>query len=289
MDIHIQMQLQEPVSSNPKFESDVSNFIHSYWASASPVAEWQLWNKDFFGPLGNRIGFSRRGNVFDMLGGNNLGRTYANVDYLKGGIVGSIKSTRVTDTKALEKVVRDAYKSMINAIKNDRNLSSVTGVELKIIIPSGTSRSVIETIERTSERIHLRNSGIRFNPPKIIRGIPGNAGAFLRGMGIVGGFFSAVQLYHDVKKGDVASGVGSGSSTAATVLEISGGLLSSTALAMSAAVVGSFAIGYSAGTIINDHLISGRVKDIIGGTMVELVDNGWENIKEFYFGKKPHH
>lgn len=104
-------------------------------------------------------------------------------------------------------------------------------------------------------------------------------------MGIVGGFYSTIQLQHDIEKGDVASAVGSGAGAATTLLEIGGGVLSSTALAASAAVVGSFAIGYSAGTMINDHLISTEAKEIIGGTIAEIVDNGWGNIKEFYFGK----
>jgi hypothetical protein len=286
MDVNIEIQLKEPVNANPEFELEVSRFIAANSAAASPVAEGSLWNKGFgvSRQLQTKIDW-RRGHYFDRLGGNNLGRYYPRVDYLKGGVVGSIKSTRLTDPKQLEKIVREAYRKMIQAIRTDSNLARAVSAEVKIIVPHGTSTSITRIIERVSSEIHLQHSGIKFNPPKIVRGIPGALGTFLKGMGIAGGFYSAIQLQHDIEKGDVASAIGSGAGAATTLLEIGGGVLSSTALAASAAVVGSFAVGYGAGTMINDHLISEEVKDIIGGTIAEIVDHGWENIKEFYLGK----
>jgi RHS repeat-associated protein len=48
-------------------------------------------------------------------------------------------------------------------------------------------------------------------------------------------------------------------------------------------VVGTaFGIGYAAGTVANEFL-SEDTKEAIGGTISEIVENGWENVKNFYF------
>ena len=51
-----------------------------------------------------------------------------------------------------------------------------------------------------------------------------------------------------------------------------------------AAVLTAGAVGYGIGTIINSQL-SEETQMTIGGTINETLENGWTNVKEFYFGK----
>ena len=284
--IGFEMHVTEPAGSNPFFESKVENFIASLTSTTSSIAEWSIWNPGW-GVSRSSQGkiWSRRGNFFDKLGGNNLDRirkNYKAADYLKGGVVGQIKSIDSTNPKYIEKVVAQAYKKMIAAIKSDSNLLSAQRAELKIIVPTGTNNKVIQIIETAGKRFTGNQAGIKITAPKIIKGIPGKAGTVLRGLGIAGGILSTYQLHEDIEKGDIPSAIGSGTSSAAAMLEIGAGLVGSTALAVSAAVVGAFALGYAVGTLINNHLLSEDEHYIMGRVIAELTDHGWDNIKDYY-------
>jgi hypothetical protein len=95
---------------------------------------------------------------------------------------------------------------------------------------------------------------------------------------VVGGLLSAGGLAQDIQAGDVGSGVGN----ALGVAEAGAALVGATS---AAAVLGAGAAGYAVGTLINDHVLSESTKEAIGGTLNEIYESGWQNVKSFYFGK----
>lgn len=281
--IGFELCVTEPVGSNPFFESEVERYISTYFSSTSSILEWGIWNwgmginKSLQGKIRNR-----RGNIFDKLGGGNMPRNYKAVDYLKGGVVGQIKSIESANPRYIEKLVNEAYKKMIAAVKSDSRLISAKNAELKIIVPTGTNKSVIEIIERAGKKYMGNQAGIKINAPKIIRGIPGKVGTMLKGLGIAGGAFSVYLLHEDIEKGDFYSAIGSGTSGAAAMLELGAGVVGSTALAVSAAVVGAFAVGYMIGTIINDRFISDNDQYLFPRAFTRLDSHGFDKVKEYY-------
>jgi RHS repeat-associated protein len=73
---------------------------------------------------------------------------------------------------------------------------------------------------------------------------------------------------------------------AVTAARVAASQLGNAAIAVAskaAPVVAAGVVGYALGTIINEHL-SEETKTAIGGTMNEIVNNGWQNLKSFYFG-----
>jgi hypothetical protein len=284
--IGFEIQLAEPVGSNPFFEAEVERFISASLATSSSITEWQAWNWGW-NVNSSRQGhiWRRRGNFFDKLGGNNLDqirKNYKAFDYLKGGVAGQIKSIDSTNRRTIEKAVTEAYKKMFAALKSDINLLGAHKAELKIIVPSGTNNSVIQIIEKVGKKFAGNQGGVKISPPKIIRGIPGSVGTVLRGMGIAGGALSIYQFSKDIEERDVSSAIGSGAGGAAVLLEIGGGLVGSTALAASAAVVGAFALGYAVGTVINNYFFAEDDHYLMSGAFSVLADHGWGNLQEFY-------
>ncbi|HEX6036380.1 SpvB/TcaC N-terminal domain-containing protein [Longimicrobium sp.] len=92
--------------------------------------------------------------------------------------------------------------------------------------------------------------------------------------GAASGVVSGYALATDIQRGDWASGVGNATSTAATVLSTAGATAAG-------AVVGAGAVGYTIGTVINAHL-SEDTQNAIGGTLNEIVENGFDNTVGFY-------
>src|SRR5688572_9286014 len=104
--ITLEMNLTAPVDSDPLFESAVERFVSTALATSSSILEWQAWNwgKGINKSLQGKI-WDRRGFFFDRLGGNNLDKikkNYKGVDYLKGAVVGQIKSIDSTNKRSLQ-------------------------------------------------------------------------------------------------------------------------------------------------------------------------------------------
>jgi RHS repeat-associated protein len=95
--------------------------------------------------------------------------------------------------------------------------------------------------------------------------------------GPLGTVLSAADLTKDIKKGDVSSGIGNAAGVAESVLIATGAT-------SGAAVVGAFSLGYGAGTLIREDVLTEEQNMAIGGTINETIEQGLENVKDFYFG-----
>lgn len=279
--------LRYPTEPEPPI-FDLEDWTHTVAggiAGLHPVVEWATWNPGW-GLTASQKGYITymRGSIFEWFAGNNLGRTFPAADYMNPSTIGQIKSIYSTNTKYIKHgVMRRAARKLLKYMADNADIVGARAAQIDTIVPTGTSREVIRTIETALD-------GAKKPLPATVtvtRGVPGRVGTALKGLSLVGGVVSTYQLYHDVQKGDVASGIGSGAGVLTSTLELGAIGLGSTALATTSALTGSFALGYAAGTAINDHVLEEETKSLIGETLVEFIDNGWTDIKEFYFGIKP--
>lgn len=228
-----------------------------------------------------------RGLLFEALSGGNLRPGFFAADIIEGGYVTQIKSFLSSNTKSIAGQISKAAGKLVTLFKSNPNFFKGSIFNIQSIVPTGTSEGVISTIVNTALK--------KLKPPmtklgvqtgvNVVKGIPGAIGKGLKGLGVVGGLLSTYQLVQDVKEGNVVSGIGSTAGTTTFVLESGATLLGSTAMATGAALTGSFAVGYAAGTLINDHVLAEETKSLIGETLIEFVDHGLDDAKEYYGGK----
>lgn len=228
-----------------------------------------------------------RGLLLEALAGGNLRPGFFAADIIEGGFVTQIKSFLTANEKSIAGQISKAAGKLVRLFKSNPNFFKGSIFNIQSIVPTGTKESVIATILNTAFkklRPPMAKLGVQTGV-NIVKGIPGIIGKGLKGLGVVGGVLSTYQLVQDVKEGNVTSAVGSAAGTATFVLEGGATLLGSTAMATGGALTGSFALGYAAGTLINDHVLEEDTKTLVGETLVEFIDHGLEDAKEYYGGK----
>jgi len=318
-------QIQPPLDHSINFlMSDPAKLLSALLVSADPILEWSIWNPIFnastiskwnpavnFSPLNFyysehrladlkkilalrksvwalRGGLIRvRGLVLEGLAGGNLRAGSYAADVIEGGDVIQIKSFYNTTLKNVASQIKRAAPKLLKLFKSNPSFYKGSIFKIQSIVPTGTTESVVDSIydvARQELKPAMAEVGVE-SGASVVKGIPGAIGKGLKGLSFAGGVFSTYQLVQDIRKGDVASGIGNGAGTATFVLETGGTLIGSTAMTAGSALTASFALGYAGGTLINDHVLSDQTKSLIGETLVEFEDHGFQDIKEFYGGK----